>query len=47
MKFYGAGREKKAPTNLKEVKIGFLGPLEGSILKGPWHTNAAGINAGN
>jgi ABC-type branched-subunit amino acid transport system substrate-binding protein len=33
MKFYGAGREKKPPTNLKEVKIGFLGPLEGSILK--------------
>jgi len=33
MKFYGAGREKKPPTNLKEVRIGFLGPLEGSILK--------------
>lgn len=33
MKFYGAGREKKAPANMKEVKIGFLGPLEGSILK--------------
>ncbi len=32
MKFYGAGREKKIPTDLKEVRIGFLGPLEGSIL---------------
>lgn len=33
MKFYGAGREKKPPTNLNEIKLGFLGPLEGSILK--------------
>jgi len=32
MKFYGAGREKKAPTDLTEVRIGFLGPLEGSIM---------------
>jgi branched-chain amino acid transport system substrate-binding protein len=32
MQFYGAGREKPAPTGLKEVRIGFLGPLEGSIL---------------
>lgn len=32
MKFYGAGREKVAPTDLKEVRIGFLGPLEGSII---------------
>jgi len=32
MKFYGAGREEPAPTDLREVKIGFLGPLEGSIL---------------
>jgi branched-chain amino acid transport system substrate-binding protein len=32
MKFYGAGREKKAPTDLSEVRIGFLGPLEGSIM---------------
>jgi ABC-type branched-subunit amino acid transport system substrate-binding protein len=32
MQFYGAGREKIPPTDLKEVKIGFLGPLEGSIL---------------
>jgi ABC-type branched-subunit amino acid transport system substrate-binding protein len=30
--FYGAGREKKAPSNLKEVRIGFLGPLEGSVI---------------
>jgi ABC-type branched-subunit amino acid transport system substrate-binding protein len=30
MKFYGAGREIPAPTGLKEVRIGFLGPLEGS-----------------
>jgi branched-chain amino acid transport system substrate-binding protein len=33
MQFYGAGREKPAPTDLKEVRIGFLGPLEGSIIK--------------
>jgi branched-chain amino acid transport system substrate-binding protein len=32
MKFYGAGREKLPPTDLKEVRIGFLGPLEGSII---------------
>jgi branched-chain amino acid transport system substrate-binding protein len=32
MKFYGAGREIPAPTDLKEVRIGFLGPLEGSII---------------
>jgi ABC-type branched-subunit amino acid transport system substrate-binding protein len=32
MKFYGAGREKPAPTDLKEVRLGFLGPLEGSII---------------
>lgn len=32
LKFYGAGREKKPPTDLKEVGIGFLGPLEGSVL---------------
>jgi ABC-type branched-subunit amino acid transport system substrate-binding protein len=32
MKFNGAGRELKAPVNLKEVRIGFLGPLSGSIL---------------
>jgi ABC-type branched-subunit amino acid transport system substrate-binding protein len=28
--FYGAGREIPAPVGLKEVRIGFLGPLEGS-----------------
>lgn len=33
MKFYGAGREKLPPTNLTEVRIGFLGPLEGSIIQ--------------
>jgi ABC-type branched-subunit amino acid transport system substrate-binding protein len=32
MKFYGAGREEPAPRNLKEVRIGLLGPLEGSII---------------
>lgn len=32
MQFYGAGREKPAPTDLEEVRIGFLGPLEGSII---------------
>ncbi len=32
--FYGAGREKLPPTDLKEVRIGFLGPLEGSIISG-------------
>ena len=30
--FYGAGREKPPPTDLEEVRIGFLGPLEGSII---------------
>jgi len=30
--FYGAGREKLPPTDLKEVRIGFLGPLEGSVI---------------
>jgi len=28
MEFLGAGREKKAPTDLTEVRIGFLGPLD-------------------
>lgn len=32
LNFYGAGREVPPPTNLKEVRIGFLGPLEGSII---------------
>ena len=32
MQFYGAGREKIPPANLREVRIGFLGPLEGSVI---------------
>jgi branched-chain amino acid transport system substrate-binding protein len=32
LNFYGAGREIPAPTGLKEVRIGFLGPLEGSLI---------------
>ncbi|MEI8224518.1 MAG: ABC transporter substrate-binding protein [Bacteroidota bacterium] len=32
LQFYGAGREKLAPPNLKEVRIGFLGPLSGSVM---------------
>jgi ABC-type branched-subunit amino acid transport system substrate-binding protein len=32
IQFYGAGREKMPPIGLKEVRIGFLGPLEGSII---------------
>jgi len=32
VQFYGAGREKLPPTDIKEVRIGFLGPLEGSVL---------------
>jgi len=32
MQLYGAGREKSVLTDLKEVRIGFLGPLEGSVL---------------
>jgi branched-chain amino acid transport system substrate-binding protein len=32
VEFYGAGREKAPPKDLKEVRIGFLGPLEGSAL---------------
>jgi ABC-type branched-subunit amino acid transport system substrate-binding protein len=30
IQFYGAGREKPVPKDLKEVRLGFLGPLEGS-----------------
>jgi branched-chain amino acid transport system substrate-binding protein len=30
--FNGAGRELKAPLDLKEVRIGFLGPLSGSVM---------------
>ena len=32
IQFYGAGRDKLPPKDLKEVRIGFLGPLEGSEL---------------
>jgi branched-chain amino acid transport system substrate-binding protein len=32
MQFYGAGREKLPPKDLEEVRIGFLGPLEGSMI---------------
>jgi ABC-type branched-subunit amino acid transport system substrate-binding protein len=32
IQFYGAGREKLPPKDLQEVRIGFLGPLEGSVL---------------
>lgn len=30
--FYGAGREKKAPEGLTEVRIGVLAPLSGNVL---------------
>jgi len=30
--FNGAGREKLPPKDLKEVRIGFLGPLSGSVM---------------
>ncbi len=30
--FTGSGREKGAPTDLSEIRIGFLGPLEGSVM---------------
>ena len=30
--FNGAGREIQAPKDLKEVRIGFLGPLSGSVM---------------
>lgn len=32
IQFYGAGREIVAPKDLKEVRIGFLGPLSGSVM---------------
>lgn len=32
IEFLGAGRDKKAAADLEEVRIGFLGPLEGSEL---------------
>ncbi|NMC36988.1 MAG: amino acid ABC transporter substrate-binding protein [Bacteroidales bacterium] len=31
--FYGAGREIPPPKDLDEVRLGFLGPLEGSIIQ--------------
>jgi branched-chain amino acid transport system substrate-binding protein len=30
--YYGAGREEPVPTGLKEIRIGFLGPLSGSVM---------------
>ena len=32
IQFYGAGREKLPPKDLREVRIGFLGPLSGSVM---------------
>jgi len=32
IQFYGTGRELHAPADLKEVRIGFLGPLSGSVM---------------
>ncbi len=32
VQFYGAGRDKLPPADLKEVRIGFLGPLSGSVM---------------
>jgi ABC-type branched-subunit amino acid transport system substrate-binding protein len=32
IEFHGAGREKVAPKDLQEVRIGFLGPLTNSVL---------------
>lgn len=32
VQFYGAGRDKLPPKDIKEVRIGFLGPLKGSVL---------------
>lgn len=32
VQFYGAGRDKLPPRDLKEVRIGFLGPLSGSVM---------------
>lgn len=31
--FYGAGREIPPPSDLKEVRLGFLGPLDKSPIK--------------
>src|SRR5271157_266674 len=30
--FYGPGRDKQPPKDLKEVRIGILGPMSGSIM---------------
>lgn len=32
IEFYGSGRDKTAPEGLTEVRLGFLGPLEGAAL---------------
>jgi branched-chain amino acid transport system substrate-binding protein len=32
IQYYGAGREIPKPNDLKEVRLGFLGPLEGSVI---------------
>ncbi len=32
IQFYGSGREIPPPKDIKEVRIGFLGPLEGSMI---------------
>ncbi len=32
IQFYGAGRDKLPPADLREVRIGFLGPLKGSVM---------------
>jgi ABC-type branched-subunit amino acid transport system substrate-binding protein len=32
IQFYGSGRDKKEPQDLKEVRLGFLGPLTGSVM---------------
>jgi len=32
IEFHGAGREKVAPKDLQEVRIGFLGPLTNSVM---------------
>jgi branched-chain amino acid transport system substrate-binding protein len=32
LQFYGAGRELQPPKDIKDVRIGFLGPLEGSMI---------------
>ena len=47
IQFYGAGRELHAPSDLKEVRIGFLGPLSGSVMVTSGKTNVAGCHACN